>query len=74
MNIVRLFRKERALNLFGLLYFSLSERNGRAYCVQKGCTHIGDNFTHMRGIYIHIGKLDGDIMWRSRKCYERANP
>ena len=59
-------------NIFRLLYINFAIRAGKALVFWKTC---GVNFDlntpiHTRGYYIQIGKMGGDIMWKSNYCYE----
>lgn len=59
--------------LFGLLYINFSLRSGSTFCLIPDCDEVilSDKVLHFYGIYLQIGKLGGNIMFRSSKCLER---
>lgn len=70
--MIKYFNKARAIYPFRVIELSLSNRNGEDYCIMKTCVNCFGikGFPHMRGFYIHFGRLGGHILWKSHKCYE----
>jgi len=59
--------------LFGLLYINFSLRAGKAFYLAPDCDEVifPDKVIHCYGVYLQIGNLGGNIMFRSSKCLEK---
>lgn len=64
--------KPTGILLFGFVYIMFCLRGGNAWYLAPDCNWVffPGKAVHFRGVYLQIGKLGGDIMFRSNKCLE----